>query len=106
MTTVLLDNAALADLRRWLNSNAAAGIPPTMILDLLADGLQHVAAQFDITPPERPSSPWRSLSLADDDLAPGVVIHLRAGDAGDLDLLVDRSLIVIGLRFRVQRPQP
>ncbi|MDH4076160.1 MAG: hypothetical protein OEY41_14670 [Acidimicrobiia bacterium] len=38
------------------------------------------------------------MSLADDEIAPGLTMHLRVGDAGDLDLLVDQALIVLNLR--------
>ena len=77
--------------------NRSARIPA---MDLLVDALRQVAALYVLAPPEAPGSAWCRMSLADDEIAPGLVVHLRVGDAGDLDLLVDQAdLIVLNLRF-------
>lgn len=102
MTTVLLDAVAVADIRRWLATDDAAITNATMVLDLLSEALRHVAAWFDTAAPEHPRSPWRLMSLGDEDLAPDVVIHLRVADGGDQLVLVDRALIVVHVRFEVQ----
>ena len=95
MTTVLLADSAVIDFR---NALAAGGIDVGPVTDLLVDAMRHGAAFYTIAQPERPGSSWRRISLADDEIAPGLAIHLRVGDAGDLDLLVDQVLIVLNLR--------
>lgn len=90
MTTVLLADSAVIDFR---NPLAAGGIDAGPVTELLVDALRHVAAFYTIAAPERPGSSWRRMSLADDEIAPGLAVYLRVGDAGDLDLLVDQALV-------------
>jgi hypothetical protein len=99
VTTVLIADSALIDYRDALAALEAERISTGPATNLLIDALRHVAAFYTLAPPERPGSAWRSMSLADDEIAPRLVIHLRVGDAGDLDLLVDQALIVLNLRL-------
>jgi len=98
VTTVLLADSAVIDFRHALAGLTAERIDAGPVTNLLVDALRHVAAFYTIAPPERPGSSWRRMTLADDEIAPGLAMHLRVGDADDLDLLVDQALIVLNLR--------
>ncbi|MDH4348635.1 MAG: hypothetical protein OEW17_07495 [Gemmatimonadota bacterium] len=88
----------MIDFRHALAGLTAERIDAGPVTNLLVDALRHVAAFYTIAPPERPGSSWRRMTLADDEIAPGLAMHLRVGDADDLDLLVDQALIVLNLR--------
>ena len=69
MTTVLVADSAVIDFR---NALAAGGIDVGPVTDLLVDAMRHGAAFYTIAQPERPGSSWRRISLADDEIAPGL----------------------------------
>jgi hypothetical protein len=112
VAVVVLADSALADLRnwfgsvggqRWLRSPAGRG-GGRAVVDLVISSVRGAVRRFDTTDPETPTSAWRIIAVADDDIAPGLVVHLRMGDNGDSILLVDRVLVVVALR--IEGPPP
>lgn len=116
VATVLLSDSSFANLRDWLESddgrawqrrNRASPAPygvatsAAIVVGLVVDAVREIAGKFDEISPERPGSVWK-LATATADEQTGLTVHLRIGDAGDLDLLVDRALIVLGFRIEIR----
>ena len=122
VATVLLTDSAVTNLRNWLESDDGrawqrrtnvslasragrrTGTSAETVVDLVVSATREVAGRFDAIPAERPGSQWKLAAATTDEQA-GITVHLRIGDAGDVDLLVDRALVVLGIRLEIADPK-